>query len=375
MRRRLPLAAALSAGLVLLLGGTASSFSPAPISTWVASGGSVQAVAVSGSTAYLGGDFDYVGPATGSFVSVDTSSGALTTPWPLVGGDVSAVVADGQGGWFIGGSFATIGKQRVDNLAHIASGGTLDTAWTGSVDGPVSALLLDGGRLYVGGAFSAARSGDDPAGARVPRAAFVSATGAVTSFDPFPSMSPNAISIVSALALSGATLYVGGFFETIGAAVRTNLAAVDTTNGTLTSWDPVVDDSVNSISIGPTTGTVYVAGFFATATTDEVDRAFAAAFTPAGVLTSWDPELSAPVYAVKATSSTVYLGGDFSVLGNDDRAGLASVDPSTGAATIWDPSVHGIVNTLQVSGTTVYAGGRFQRVGGSTARDNLAAFD
>ena len=115
MRRVRALAVALGAAL-LLVGGTASGFGPEPVSTWVASGGffgggSVQAVAVSGSTAYVGGYFSYVGPPTGSFVSVDTTTGALATPWPVVGGTVSAVVADGQGGWFIGGLFGTIGRR------------------------------------------------------------------------------------------------------------------------------------------------------------------------------------------------------------------------------------------------------------------------
>ena len=147
----------------------------------------MQAVAVSGSTAYLGGYFSYVGPPTGSFVSVDSTTGALATPWPLVGGDVRAVVADGQGGWFIGGLFGTIGKARIDNLAHIKADGTLDTAWTGSVDSAVNSLVLAGGKLYVGGEFSAARSGGSTVG-RGHLAAFDASTGALTSFDPIPSM-------------------------------------------------------------------------------------------------------------------------------------------------------------------------------------------
>jgi hypothetical protein len=375
MRKVLPFAVALSAALVLLVGGTASGYAPAPVETWVASGGffgggSVQTVAVSGSTAYIGGYFNYIGPATGSLVSVDTTSSALSTPWPLVGGSVSAVVSDGQGGWFIGGSFGTIGEQRVDNLAHIKADGTLDTGWAGSVDGAVKALVLAGGKLYVGGEFLAALSGG-PAVGRAHLAAFDAATGALTSFDPFPTMSQN--SVVSALAIFGSTLYVGGYFDSIGAVQRLNLAAVDTTNGTLTSWAPSVDDLVNAISVGPS-GTVYVAGFFATA--NDVDRPFAVAFTAGGTLTAWNPEPSAPVDAVKASASSVYIGGDFTVLGdNDTRNGLAAVDPATGAPTSWNPSVDGVVNTLEVSGSTVYAGGRFRQVGGSTSRDNLAAFD
>jgi hypothetical protein len=371
----MPFATVLGAALLLLLGGTASSFAPGPVSTWVASGGffgggSVQAVAVSGSTAYLGGYFSYVGPATGSFVSVNATTGALATPWPQVGGRIGAVVADGQGGWVIGGSFGTIGKQRVNNLAHIKADGTLDTAWTASVDGSVGALVLAGGVLFVGGDFVAAQSGGAPEG-RAHLAAFVAATGALTPFDPFASTSANAS--VTALALSGSTLYVGGYFDTIGATARSNLAAVDILTGALTSWAPSVDDLVTSIAVGPS-GTVYVAGYFATA--NDVDRPFAAAFTAGGALTVWDPEPSGPVYVVRAPAAGgVYLGGSFSLLGTDGRSGIGAVDAATGAPTAWNPSVDGIVNALEIAGTTVYAGGRFRSVGAGTARDNLAAFD
>ena len=134
---------------MLSLGGTASSYGPTPAGTWVVSGGTVgggvvASVVISGSTAYLGGNFGYVGPETGSFVSVDSTSGDLVSPWPVVGGDVYAAHRDGFGGFFIGGSFASIGTTHVDNVAHIKSDGTLDTDWVGGTDGPVYALARSG---------------------------------------------------------------------------------------------------------------------------------------------------------------------------------------------------------------------------------------
>src|SRR5262245_65714911 len=100
---RAGLAATAAVVLMLALGGAASSYAPLPLPTWVVSGGmsggTVEAVAVSGTTAYLGGDFGYMGPETGSVVSLDSTSGALTPGWPMVGGDVYAVAPDGLGGW------------------------------------------------------------------------------------------------------------------------------------------------------------------------------------------------------------------------------------------------------------------------------------
>ena len=107
------------AGVLLLAGGGAAGGvgsavgdpSTTPVPTWRAflngSPAQVSALVGSGSTLYLGGSFDYVGPFTGSFVAVDAASGQLDSTWLKVSGAVNASAADGSGGWFIGGSFST----------------------------------------------------------------------------------------------------------------------------------------------------------------------------------------------------------------------------------------------------------------------------
>src|SRR5262245_57428206 len=100
MRRVFRLAVAGAVVLSLALGGAASSYGPPPVPSWVVSGGtnggSVEALAVApgSSTAYVGGNFSYVGPETGSFVAFDPANGAPVSPWPTVGGSVYAVVSD-----------------------------------------------------------------------------------------------------------------------------------------------------------------------------------------------------------------------------------------------------------------------------------------
>src|SRR5262245_60402860 len=99
-RRVFQIAVVGAALLKLVLGSAASSYGPAPLSTSVVIGGSkggtVETLAVSGTTAYVGGDFNYIGPETGSFVAMDSTNGALTAPWPVVGGNVNATVSDGN---------------------------------------------------------------------------------------------------------------------------------------------------------------------------------------------------------------------------------------------------------------------------------------
>src|SRR5262249_43476737 len=131
--------------------------------SWVVSGGgpnlgggTVNAIATSGSTAYLGGNFSYIGPPTRSAASLDARTGALTPAWPAITGIVRAIAADGNGGWFVGGSFSSIGTAHYDNLVHVKSDGTIDTAWKASTDAPVYSLLLVGQTVFAGGEFTLA---------------------------------------------------------------------------------------------------------------------------------------------------------------------------------------------------------------------------
>ena len=162
---------------MLALAGGASSFGPTASSTWVVSGGQsgggvVASTAVSGSTAYLGGNFTYVGAAHGKLRR------------SRLGGRARLVVAGRRrqrlrrragriDGFFIGGLFSSVGTKHASNLAHIKSDGTLDTAWTGSTNGTVNALAVSGGTVYAGGDFTtaggAARTDSQPSPRRPAR--------------------------------------------------------------------------------------------------------------------------------------------------------------------------------------------------------------
>src|SRR6185503_20568494 len=69
----------------------------------------VYAMAKSGNTLYIGGNFSQVGPPTGSGVPVDPATGLPSGNFPRVTGTVHAVVPDGSGGWYIGGDFTAVG--------------------------------------------------------------------------------------------------------------------------------------------------------------------------------------------------------------------------------------------------------------------------
>jgi hypothetical protein len=68
-----------------------------------------------------------------------------------------------------------------------------------------------------------------------------------------------------------------------------------------------------------------------------------------------------------------YLGGAFTAVRGQPRSNLAHLDAG-GSLTAWDPNANGEVAALAVSGGTVYAGGGFTSIGGE-ARNRIAALD
>src|SRR5262249_59661175 len=98
--------------------------------------------------------FLHVAPATGGGAPLD---GVTGTPLfvPRVLGAVNAVVPDGAGGWYLGGSFTSVGGVARSNLARILSANTV-AAWDPGANRPVYAPAVQSGVVYAGGDFSAA---------------------------------------------------------------------------------------------------------------------------------------------------------------------------------------------------------------------------
>lgn len=108
------------------------------------------------SKVYVGGEFSYVGPNTGHAVKLN-EAGVWDETMPRVDGSVSTIISDGAGGWYIGGSFDTVGGFAMDGLAHILADKTVDTTVFGNqaiATSYVYTLALSGTTLYVGGNFT-----------------------------------------------------------------------------------------------------------------------------------------------------------------------------------------------------------------------------
>ena len=176
-----------------------------------------------GDTLYVGGAFSMMGRASGPLATFSAADGSVrrtftqiaghpvtgvSAPWntPMI--DVRALVADGAGGWYVGGRFGKVAGAPRSSLAHVRADGSLDPAFhadaIGTADlgrGEVEALALRGGTLFVGGDFDSV-GGQSAHGL----AAVDAATGAVRWTQDIGD------GAVYALSLDRNRLYVGGRF-------------------------------------------------------------------------------------------------------------------------------------------------------------------
>ena len=475
MRTRV--AAGMAAALLLALPAAAADSIPAPTpgptSTMVPG---VNALVVAGNRVYAGGAFHAVGRSTGGLLAIARRSGA-TRPFPrLSGGTAADIVPDGRGGWFLGGDFAYVDGFACPALAHVRRNGRLDRSWCPKPDARVDDLTRSGDRLYALGVFRRIRGQKRPGLALIngrngrlfawrPRfkvtrpildtaargstlylagsfkkqggvtragAAAIDGRGHLARWNPRLDFAPGCTvsgsspdrcdPVVSAVAVSGHTLYMTGVFERAGGAKRIGRAAVDLSRGHVRAWRADLSETPERTS-GPEASLLvahrhlYEAPAlkaFSLATgrrlqwrprlprgeaSPEVLPRLAA--TPTGVVIAYVPndgeaefsvaaEVDAttgrrlrwrrqdlcctPPAALSAAGGIAVLGGWFGVSDVQGRAGLAVMDGKTGRFLPWRPRVDGEVRALAVADSTLFVGGEFTSVNGHP-RANLAAFD
>lgn len=352
----------------------------------------------------FGGQFSRVGPPTGSGALTDRDDGALLTPYLHVDGTVRALVADGAGGWFVGGNFTTIRGVARHGLAHLDALGAV-TAFAPLTEGEVYALHLYNGALYVGGDFFTI------AGVTHHRlAALDPTTGADLGW------ATSANSTVRFIGQFSGLMYVGGDFTDIGGVARLRVAAIHPTTGALQAWSPDVNGRVNAVfrsgtqvAIGGlfttvdgnardnlvvvTTGgviapathvnaevhaittsgsAIHCAGDFTTFLGASRQRLAAFDLGTSAVL-PWNPGADARVRAMVYVAGQLWIGGDFGTAGGSARGGAANLSPSDNSAGNWIPNPAGPVHAIALDATRALIGGNFFSAGPWVARENLAA--
>ncbi len=244
---------------------------------------------------------------------------------------------------------------------------TLDTRFP-VTNGQVNACVVSGNTIYIGGNFTLVGSST-----RNNIAAIDASTGTVTTWN------PNANGVVNALAVSGSTVYAGGAFTkmNVPTTTRNRIAAIDAVSGTVTAWDPNANYSVAALAVSGST--VYAGGNFTIMNGTTARNGIAAIDTSGtGTVTAWNPNANNQVFALAVSGSTVYAGGVFTTMNvpTTTRNRIAAIDASTGTVTTWNPNASAPVYALAVSGSTVYAGGVFTTMNvPTTTRNYIAAID
>ncbi|MFL5896452.1 MAG: beta strand repeat-containing protein [Thermoleophilaceae bacterium] len=329
--------------------------------------GQVKALDRVGDTIYLGGSFSAVGAATGPGVSLTQATGARDTAFPAVSGggaQVYAALADGSGGFYVGGNFTHVGGVARLNLAHILSDGTI-ASFAPNPNDVVRALALSpaGTTLYAGGDFLQIGGGSHTRIAALDAGSGTAASGFTAS----------ANDSVMALAADVSRVYLGGRFTTVdGGASRARLAAVDASTGAF-GWTANANNDVNALAVDASR--VYAGGAFSLFNGGTTTANQLAALTPATGALQWQANGvgGSGVASLVLSGSSLFAGGSFTDIQSSGHKYVAKVATSNAAVDgAWNPSLTNGVFALALSGSTLYMGGYFGTINGQ-ARNGLGA--
>jgi PQQ-like domain len=280
--------------------------------------GTVQAIAVSGSTVFLGGSFTKVrGKGHQRLAAVDATTGTpIATFKPTIDAEVLTLSLSGSD-VYAGGMFTTINGATHDFIAALkTSTGALDPAFTGQADDGVLASTIEGGKLVIGGNFSHVDGGSQNH-----IAALNPTTGATL---PWATHTPYD---VVALASDSAGVYVAG------AGTGGNFAAFNPSTGSMT-WQGGTNGNVQAITVF--NGEVYAGGHYTdycgpqggqhTCTNPIARSKILAVDETTGALQSWAPSVNSAlgVFALDGGAGFLELGGDFTKVAGTAQQGLAA---------------------------------------------------
>lgn len=285
--------------------------STTPIDAW-GPNGTVTAIARSGDTLYVGGFFDYVGPATGPFVVVDPATGASISV-PQLSGRVALIAPVPGGGWVLSGYFVLRGDATpTRTLVRLDATGAVVSSWLVTVDGVVSFLAVGGDAVYLGGSLSAVNRTT-----RKGLAAVDLVTGALLPFEPIRADDPNPGFVSDGLLYAGVVYVLGEFREGVRGP---QVASIDLATGTFrpVSTGPVA----RVIAMSAVDGTLYLTGYSTSSASAGAKVAVAT-----GVASAWNVSASLYVSQLVATSAAVFARAAApDVAGNS----VVALDPASG---------------------------------------------
>jgi len=198
----------------------------------------------------VGGSFKMIGGAMRNNIArLDPETGSADNFNPNANASVIAIVVQPIGRILVGGFFSganSIGGQMRNSIARLDAASGLADAWDPNANLPVNSIAVQSdGKILVGGYFNGENSIGGQLRNRIAR--LDPTTGLADSFN------PNANNTVYTIAMQadGKILASGSFsgFNSIGGATRNHIARLDATTGSADSFDPSVNEHVNSVSV------------------------------------------------------------------------------------------------------------------------------
>ncbi|AFY00901.1 hypothetical protein Bdt_1202 [Bdellovibrio bacteriovorus str. Tiberius] len=314
----------------------------------------------------LVGQFTHAGPCGFPIFGSDLNASMAR---PTITGEVRQSIPDGEGGFFISGSFTDVDGVSRSGLARLKANGSLDEDFKPFGNLPKSPelenakLALADGKLYVGGSFN---SVSNPFGSVVNATTGASLWASGIRFN-------NKVLASTSDGAGGLYIAVSGSYQTTSAEGVIHLLA----DGSLDpNFQNRVYGNITVLAHDQANNVLYVGGSNLSSSGVMMSSILAYNATTGATITTWNPWLD-PTYTdltgIAVSATKVYATRVNSY--NSPTSGLIAIDKSTGViswqkSTTFRSGFYGVA----FDGTYVHAVGAFTSVGG-VGRNFMAKFD
>ncbi len=313
----------------------------------------------------VNGEFQYWADNNGSALLVDTGTNNIINnrKW-RINGVVRTAIPDGQGGFFIGGDFTSIGDSSRKYIAQISATGK-PTSWKPITDSFVNVILKRNDTLFIGGVFTVF------GGSARPRFAMYKTTGTLLyhgSTGPFTSLYS-----INALLLNNDTLIIGGKVQN----GTENVRKYNFRNYSALSWaTPFIDYSeVKHLAYSSDKSVLIYSGDFNGDFMKGVSNGTGAEVYYYNISLGSN---TGHINGMKLAGTKVFAYGDFvnqsTNSGSSIRRGIFAFNGNTGAVYPDDLNLNGFVSFMHVENNKIFISGKFTSVSG-ISRDQFAILD